>query len=340
LKGNNSQQNPLVSVIVPCRNEEKHIKDCLQSLVKNDYANKEILVIDGQSEDGTRDVVNQLIKEHPIIKLIDNPAKITPRAMNIGIRNSEGSYLMIAGAHTIFPTNYISTLVYYIENIEDASVTGAPLNTKVTNTTLGNSIARVLSNRLGVGNSTFRTGTTKPVEVDTVPYGLFKKEVFQAVGEYNERLIRNQDIELSRRILKSGRKIYLIPDISCDYFIKGSLKFLAKSSYNNGLWNILTMYITRNPSAISLRHLVPLLFLLSLIVPLILAAAFNSLFLYIAIISFGLYTLMVMANSILLLDKKTNFLYITWTHIVLHFSYSLGSLTGLFRIDKLIRCSS
>jgi GT2 family glycosyltransferase len=182
-----------------------------------------------------------------------------------------------------------------------------------------------------VGNSDFRVGTDTPKEVDTVPFGCYKREVFEKYGYYDERLERNQDIELNKRILSGGGKIYLVPDVTCTYYARESLKALAKNNYANGRWNILTAYYTGTLRSLSLRHFVPLLFVLSLILPLLGAPLYPKL-LYIPLISLISYMALVIIISLKLKDSKTDMLHIAAAFIVLHLSYGAGSLMGLIEV--------
>ncbi len=325
-----------VSVVIPCRNEEKYISGCLDSFVKSIFPKEdlEILIVDGKSDDNTINIVNEYSKRYPLIRLITNNLQITPVALNLGIQNANNDYILIASAHSEFPRDYLSVLMYQIEKL-GADGVGGRLNTDVKNKTKKTqSIIKVLSNKFGVGNSMFRIGAKKPILVDTVPFGLYKKEIFYEVGFYREDLIRNHDIEWSKRLLAAGEKIFLIPEASCTYFARETYKELAKNNFKNGFWNILTVYITNKASSLSLRHFIPLAFILSVILPALLS------FIYLPFIAFGIisvlsYLILVLIISIKLNDKTTGIYYLVKAFITLHLSYGLGSLAGLFRIDKL-----
>jgi glycosyltransferase involved in cell wall biosynthesis len=327
---------PVVSVIVPCQNEVKYISDCLESLLNSSYppGKIEIIVIDGMSSDGTREILSEIAKDHPEIRLIDNPKKITPSALNLGIQNSSGELIMIASAHSSFPANYIPELVGKLYEL-DADVTGGTLNTIAKNPTpKALSIVKILSNRFGVGNSMFRIGAGSHQIVDTVPFGIYKKEVFKVSGLYNEKLVRNHDIELSKRILKAKRKIFLVSGVTCNYYARETFTDLALNNFRNGYWNILTVYITKKFSSLSLRHFVPLLFLLSLIIPFFLVSL-SGYFMLIPILTFALYNIFILMVSLKLKSKDSGLTYLVRGFYVLHFSYGFGSLIGLLRIDKL-----
>jgi len=328
-----------VSVIIPCLNEKNNIRNCVESILNNNYSSDllEILVVDGISEDGTRDIIEELCKKNSNVHLIINKERITPVALNLGVLRAKGDYIMIAGAHSWFPTDYISKLVNYL-NKSDASVVGGVLETRVNKINARSlAIAKVLSNKFGVGNSHFRVGSGEILRVDTVPFGLYKRSVFKEVGYYNEKLIRNHDIEFSKRILKKGLKIYLLPDPVCYYYARDNYNDLAINNFQNGLWNILTVYLTKSPGSLSIRHYVPLLFILALLLPAILSLiAFPSLiFLTLAILLFYILTLLFMSFK---LTRKTNlFTNVIWSYIVIHFSYGVGSLVGSLKIHYLLK---
>lgn len=325
-----------LSVVVPCRNEARFISACLDSLLDSDFpkGNIEILVVDGLSDDGTRDIVNKYQLGHSNIKMIDNPEGITPVALNLGVTNASGNLIMIASAHSTFPPAYIPRLVEKLDELKADVVGGGMETIPGSSTPVAMSIAAILSDRVGVGDSRFRTGAAKPLSVDTVPFGIYRSEAFKDAGNYNERLIRNHDIELSKRMIRKGKKIFLIPEIRCAYFARDTFSELARNNYRNGYWNILTLYITGMFSSLSFRHYVPLAFLLSLTLPLAIGTVVPA-FYFIPPLIFILYNLLVIYKSYRLKGSKTGIFLLLQGFYVLHFSYGTGSLAGLFRLDKL-----
>ncbi len=322
-----------ISVIIPIYNEEKYISKCLDSIIESNYdKNKmEVLLVDGGSVDKTVDIIKKYQKKYPFFRLFYNPKKIVPVAMNIGIKEATGEYIIRLDAHSSYPKDYFSKLIYWHKKL-DADNVGGVVITEVKNKTLtSNAIKNVLSDKLGVG-SAFRSGVDEIKEVDTVPFGCYKKEVFDKIGLYDERLVRNQDIELNKRLKKNGGKIYLIPEIKCTYFARETFKDLAKNNFNNGLWNILTAYYTNSLNSLSLRHFIPLLFILSLLFSLLLGF-FNKYFFYLFLIILGLYLSIISIRSFQI-KKETTFFHQLIAFLVLHFSYGIGSLVGIFKILK------
>lgn len=322
--------NSKISVIIPMRNEEKYIGKCLDSILDSDYenGNLEILIIDSISEDKSAEIVCTYQLEFPNIKLFKNKNIFTPFAFNIGISNSTGNYIFIVSAHCEYDNDYFSMLVKYAEKL-DADAVGAVSKTVILNITKTSlAIKEVLSHKFGVGNSYFRIGANSIKEVDAIS-GCYHKSVFKKYGAYNEKLIRNQDIELNKRIKNGGGKLYLIPYTSYSYYVREHFTDLAKNNYSNGFWNMLTAYYTKSFTSLSLRHFIPLLFILSLLVPLITSIVYPS-FIWVAVVSLFSYYLLIISTSAMINFKKRtgNFIHLIICFSVLHLSYGAGSITG------------
>ncbi|MDD3598362.1 glycosyltransferase family 2 protein, partial [Sulfuricurvum sp.] len=264
---------PFISVIIPCRNEERYISRCLESIFQTSYPveRMEILIVDGASEDKTSEIIKTYIHAYPFIKLLTNPKKITPVALNIAIAASKGDYIIRLDAHTYYPPDYFSQLIGESMRLNAENVGCIWITDVLHKTPVSISIRNVLRDPLGVGNALFRIGITETMQVDTVPFGCFRRDVFTKYGLFDERLVRNQDIEFNKRIVRGGGTIYLIAGLSCIYYARESYRELASNNYQNGYWNILTPYYTGTFSSLSLRHFVPLVFVLSLILPILLS---------------------------------------------------------------------
>lgn len=324
----------MLSVIIPIYNEEKYIAKCLDSILEQDFPKEdmELLLCDGMSKDKTREIIFEYQKKYPWIQLLDNPKRIAPCAMNVGIEAAKGDIIMRLDAHASYQPDYFSVLVNGIKRLNADNV-GTVCKTDVLNKTPKTlAIKEVLGNKFGVGDSTFRTGIDKEQEVETVPFGCWRREVFEKYGKYDERLVRNQDIELNKRIVRGGGKIYILPDTYCTYLARETWSALSRNNYGNGKWNILTVYYTKMFSSLSLRHFIPLLFLLSLVIPLLMAFIWWP-FALISVVSLLAYTTLLSAVSIKLsVEKKLNFFYLLITFYVLHLSYGWGSLVGILTL--------
>lgn len=324
----------MLSVICPIYNEEKYIGACIESIIAQDYPkdNLEVIFADGMSTDRTREIVEEYATKYPFIRLIDNPKRIVPPALNAAIDASHGEIIMRLDAHASYQPNYFSAIATALDKY-GADNAGSVCKTDVLNkTSKALAIREVLSHPLGVGNSAFRTGINGVKEVDTVPFGCWRRSVFSRFGNYDERLVRNQDIELNKRIKAGGGKIVIIPDTFCTYFARETFSKLAKNNYGNGKWNILTVYYTHQLKSLSLRHFIPLIFVLSLLLPAI-AGFFWHPLLWISLASLIAYTIVLSVNSAKIAMKKhLNFIYLVEAFFVLHLTYGWGSLIGLVKL--------
>lgn len=256
---------PKVSVIIPARNEEKFIEKCIESFLTCDYPGEliEVIVVDGMSDDRTREIVGEISRRDDRVLLIDNERKITPVAMNLGVKTSKGDYIFFSGAHSEIPSNYITKCIKHAIETGADNVGGVMKTEPRVRSAVGIAISKVLSSPLGVGGAKFRTGVSKPTEVDTVPFGCYKREVFDTIGYFNEKLVRNQDIEFNLRLKRAGGKIILFPDIELTYYSRSTLEELWKNNFGNGFWVIAAKKYAEVPY--STRHLVPLMFVLFLL---------------------------------------------------------------------------
>lgn len=333
------KKTPLISIIIPTLNEEKYIAQCLDSILDTAYAKDkmEVFVVDAVSQDKTRKIVQEYHEKHSFVHLLENLDTDTPVGMNLGINVSKGKYIFILSAHAEYKHDYFVKLVESIAEL-NADCVGGVLVTDVKNKNKKSSaIKEVLMHRFGVGNASFRTGSDKVKLVDTVAFGCYKRDTFEKYGLFNEKLIRNQDIELNKRIINGGGKIYLIPEVTCTYYARDNFMDLAKNNYANGFWNILTAYYTKTLNSLSLRHFIPLLFLLSLIIPLIFSLIIPQV-LWITFFSLVSYLSLVIIISSRLKNNSNSIGYLIISFLTLHFSYGLGSLMGIFSvINKYIK---
>ena len=256
---------PFVSIIIPCRNEERFIGKCLDSIIAQDYTKDkiEILVVDGMSTDNTRGTLKDYIQKNPCVKILDNSKKVTPVAMNMGIKAACGDYILILSSHSHIDPNFVGRNIKNIIENEVDCVGGVMMTLPANDTILAQSIAIALSHPFGVGNAYFRIGSKEPKYVDTVPFGCYKKNVFDKIGLFNEGLIRNQDIEFNLRLKNANGKILLMPDIVSYYHARDSLKSLFIQNFWNGFWVIYSTKFAKVP--FSMRHLIPCVFVSSLI---------------------------------------------------------------------------
>lgn len=318
-----------VSVVVPVYNESKYIDKCINSLLQQDYSQEDMewIFVDGNSTDDTVKRIVSYAGQYPkLIKVLNNPYKTVPYAMNIGIKESKGKYIVRLDAHAVYADDYISKCVNYLSTIEADNV-GGLAETKA-NGFVGNCIAKMLSSKFGVGNSEFRTNG-KNGYVDTVPFGAFRREVFLKFGGYDERLVRNQDNEMNYRIRKNGGKIYLAEDIHLSYYCRDSIKGISDMARKNGMWNVITMKLC--PGAMGIRHFIPLVFVLS-IIGLGLLGIVSKYFWWLLGFELLLYFTLDAIFSLKQVETVKEFFMILILFPTFHISYGIGSLKGIIKL--------
>ena len=324
---------PFVSVIIPFRNEEKFIGKCLDSVLASDYPveKTEILLVDGMSTDHSRAIIGQFTKRFNHIFILDNPKRIFPAAVNTGVKKSRGKLILILGAHAIYHPSYIRKCVAGSLEHDAENVGGVLVTTGLHGGIIGRSVNLVLSSSFGVGNATFRTGAKTVTETDTVFGGCYKKEVFEKIGFLDERLVSSSDIEFNKRLKRSGGKILLLPEIVVNYYTRNTFSSFIRNNFRNGFWAIYPIAFTKH-IPVSLRHFVPLLFLLS-ILGCFLGGIFLPFFLWFLLAELLIYFLGAIVASIssahhdlpCLLTMPLLFLF-------LHLVYGTGSLVAVLKI--------
>lgn len=324
-----------LSVICPIYNEEKYIGQFLDSILQQDFPKNylEILLVDGMSKDKTRDIIAEYSKQYPCLKLVDNPQQTVPYAMNNGIISAQGDIIIRLDAHAEYPSNYFSVLIKNLNELEGAeNVGGVCITLPCNDTPVAVAIAECLSNKFGMGNSYFRVGAKEVMSVDTVPFGCFRKSLFDKIGLYDADMVRNQDDELNGRIIKSGGKIYLLPDVEIKYFARDKISKVRKMFYQYGLYKPLGNKKLGSPATI--RQFFPLLFVFGLIVGLILSIIFPVLLpFYCSII---ILHLLIGAFEGLKSAKKTKswqcIFIMPYIFMNMHISYGVGYIHGLWKL--------
>ena len=317
-----------ISIIIPCLNEKNYIRRCLNSIQQQSYPSHVIttFICDGGSTDGTIEIINDFIKSHTQFSLLYNEKKTTPYALNLGIVNSKADIIIILGAHSELDENFVSNSVLSFDIDNQIMCVGGILENVYENAT-SQIIGAAMSSSFGVGNAHFRTGN-KSGFVDTVAFGAYKKEIFDQVGLFDEELIRNQDDEFNFRITNAGFKIYLNHTIKCNYFVRASFQKLFKQYYQYGYWKV---FVNKKHKTITtVRQLIPLLFVLYLC--LWLTSCVLSIYLFFALASvMALYVGLAFLAAFQKKDGSlVTILGTVYTFFILHISYGLGYLKGIF----------
>lgn len=253
----------VVSVIVPCRNEAKSIHAFLNSLLNQDLEGIpwEVIIADGMSVDGTRDVLLRFSKEHPQIRMIDNPRRIASTGLNACIRAARGDILIRMDVHTEYKSDYIRRCVEVLKQTKAANVGGACV--AVQSGYVGRAIAGAFHSSFAVGGAQWHQ-TDYEGPADTVHLGCWRREVLEQAGCFDETLVRNQDDELNLRLRRAGGTIWQSPRIVSWYHPRSSLGALFRQYFQYGYWKVAVIRKHRLPA--SWRHLVPGSFVLGNIV--------------------------------------------------------------------------
>jgi glycosyltransferase involved in cell wall biosynthesis len=260
---NSSGSIPKVSVIVPCRNEKGRIEKCIRSILLQECQvnDLEVIVVDGMSDDGTREILMSLRTEAPCLRILDNLAYITPRALNIGIQASRGQYIAILGAHAEYAENYLQTCLALLQEHPEAICSGGPIISRGQGL-FGRAVAAAMCHPIGVGDANHRRPNYEGY-AEGACFPMFRREVFEKVGFYDETLIRNQDDEFNYRVACAGGKIFLSPRAGCTYFVREKPSQLFRQYFEYGFWRLAVLRKHHRPAAV--RQMVPPVFMLIMI---------------------------------------------------------------------------
>jgi succinoglycan biosynthesis protein ExoA len=325
----------IVSIIVCCRNEEKYIAQCLDSLINqiNIPGEYEILVIDGDSEDKTREIIFGLMKNIDKIIFYENKTKFKPKAINIGFEKSVGRYIAICDAHTEYAEDYIATLIDLINEHPEADCVGGPI-ISLGNNSFGKATAIAMSSRIGVGNPKHRFSEYEGY-AEMACFPLFNREVLTKVGIYDERFIINHDDEYCFRIRKSGGKIYLSPKAKSFYYVRNKISELFYQYYTYGFWQI--AFLKKHKEPIALRQLVPITFYLGVGILGISGITFHNLWMSIFAPIIYLLTLTIFAFPVIIKKGFVIGSIFPLSVMILHSSYALGFFNGIFYFNFIKR---
>jgi glycosyltransferase involved in cell wall biosynthesis len=328
----------LVSVILPVRNEAAFIERNLAALAAQTYpkAALEVLVVDGQSDDGTPARVDAFAAAHGglAVRRLDNPQRSMPAGFNVGLAASRGEVVIVVGGHCTLAPDYVARCVEALART-GADCVGGLIET-VGETAAAQAIAAAQSSPFGVGGATFRMADAQPGYVDTVAFGAYRREVFGRIGGLDEELVRNQDDEFNFRLTQAGGKIWLDPAIRATYYSRSSLRKLWTQYYDYGLYKV--RVIQKRGAVPSWRHLAPGSFVLATALGLgLYALTRRKLFLaplvaYTAAnLAFSLATGLAQPPQGKRPAGRGILPYLPWAFAILHFAYGLGFLAGLWR---------
>jgi GT2 family glycosyltransferase len=314
-----------VSVVIPCRNEEKNIRGCVESILSSNYSNMEIVVVDGMSDDGTREILDQLSKEYSNVQYVDNPHQLTPYAFNIGCKAASGFYVQIVGSRNTLDPNYIPLLVKALEENPEIGCVGGDYQ-HVYDTNFSRYITYAMESKFGVGSSNYRT-KKESAYVDTVGIPMYRKSIFDEVGYFDERLTRNQDDDFNFRVTQAGYKIYYVFEAKTQYYVRGSLNKLFKQFSQYGYFKVFVN--KKHKTVTTLRQLVPVIFLLFLTLGLLFSIIIPK-FLLLYFLGIMLYFFVGMLSSLSFTKKPVEVILTQLSAFVMHIGYGWGYLKGIF----------
>jgi succinoglycan biosynthesis protein ExoA len=325
-------KSPLdISVVVPVRNEARFIAETVARLRRQDGADGaftyEVHFVDGLSDDGTFSVLKEQTQDWPDAHVHTNPARITPVAFNIGIRQARGRYVAILGAHVEIADDYLLSCLRTMAATEADNV-GGPWRAKGCGY-IGEAIALAFQSPFSNGGAKSHNCSYEG-PLDSVWGGFFDRRVFEKIGLFDESLVRNQDDELNLRLVKSGGLVWQSPDISYTYICRDSIPLLFKQYFQYGFWKVRVIQKHRLPA--SIRHLVPGGFVATVGV-----LGAGSIFLPLARIGLATviaaYMIALLAVSVMIAKRKANWRSIPPLPGVLatfHLAYGLGFLSGVW----------
>ena len=243
-----------VSVLVPVLNEEAHLAEALAAMQGQDFKGQiEFLLIDGGSSDRTRDLVTAAARTDPRIRLLTNPARRTPQALNIGLREARGEFIARMDAHTNYPPRYLADGVDRLRRGDVAWVAGPQL--AAGDGKWSRRVAIALASRLGTGGASFRLNQSAERETDTGFTGVWRRSLLEHLGGWDEGWPTNQDAELAARVRKDGGRIVCVPEMAAIYIPRNSLRALARQYWQYGTYRAKTS--RRHPESLRRSNLLP-----------------------------------------------------------------------------------
>ncbi len=323
-----------LTVVIPCRNEVGYIKECINAIYACDLpidTNLNVMIVDGMSNDGTRELIKEIMANFEGLHLVNNQKQLTPFAFNLGIyTGGEADFVQIVGARHILSPNYLLNAIKHLnENPNTWCVGGRIINEYLDDTS--EVIAKAMQTSFGMGMGNFRT-LSKSGFTDTVTSPMYRYDVFNQVGFFDEELIRNQDDEFNFRITNQGKLIYYDHDISLKYYVRGSFTGLWRQFFQYGYWKV---YVNKKHRTVTTsRQLIPPLFVLYLLT-LPITLLFGWIITLIACVPLVLYTTLLVYFSVKSASSLLEVFKLMKAYLFVHFSYGLGYIKGMIEFVML-----
>jgi len=319
---------PMVSIVVPCRNEKDHIEVCVRSILAQlpPTGGFEVIIADGISEDGTYEILQHLARQNDRVRVVQNPKGYVSSGLNLAIQAARGKIIMRMDAHTEYAPDYMCQCLEVLQKTGTDNV-GGPARTKGAGY-IQAAICAAYHSAFCVGGARFHNIQYEGL-VDTVTYGCWPVEVFNRIGYFDEELIRNQDDEFNLRLTRAGGKIWQSPNIKSWYKPRASLSSLFEQYRQYGYWKVRVIQKHKVPA--SIRHVVPtsflaLLLLIAFLTPWSSLAAWSWLGLV------GSYSFVSVGMALLVATpvRLSLFPILPIVFACYHFGYGLGFLCGIW----------
>jgi glycosyltransferase involved in cell wall biosynthesis len=326
----------LASIVVACRNERAHIASFLDSLLAQDLEEGtwEAIIADGESEDGTREIIQEYGRRFPAVRLVDNPGRFASSGLNAAIRAARGDVILRMDAHTVYAAAYCRRCIETLARTGAANV-GGPARTRAVGTR-ARAVAAAYHSRFSTGGARFHDPDYEGW-VDTLPYGCWRKATLVALGGFDESLVRNQDDELNLRTIRAGGHLWQTPEIESWYYPRSTLRQLFRQYFQYGFWKVAVIRKHRLPA--SWRHLVPVVFvagqaLLLAALAVTAIAGSREQFRAVCFVSLGALSAYATANLLASILTARRYGWATLPHLpavfaAYHYSYGLGFAAGL-----------
>lgn len=318
--------NVFISIIVACRNEERYIEKCIDSLLRQSLilGNIEILIIDGESSDRTYSIIKQLSLKDSRIRIFRNNRSTKVFAVNIGFKEAKGEFIAICDAHAEYDSYYLSECLKVLESDSSVSCVSGPIRSKG-ETNFGKAVAIAMSNRIGVGSSAHRNPCYNGF-CDTVIFPLFRRELLNKIGLYDEYFEINHDDDYCYRIIKTGGKLFINSSAKCTYYVRNDPFSLFSQFFQYGYWQL--AFYMKHKVLRSIRQYVPISFLLLAITSLIISIYEGNLWFFLTIPMIYSTIILIYSFIELLANELKIIKNLPAVLVILHISYAIGFVIG------------
>jgi succinoglycan biosynthesis protein ExoA len=330
-----SPERPLVSVILAIFNEARSIEKCITSLLGQETPDfdLEILALDGDSQDGTREILDRISATERRVRVVTNKKRKTPFAFNLGLQHAKGKYVCIFGAHTQYQKNYIAVCLRELIAHEAAGCGGRVITQPANGTLQARLVTWAVGHPFGSSRKSFRTQSEG--FVDTVNYPVMLRKALIEVGGYDKELTRNQDNDTNQKLRAKGYKLFCTWKTQCFYHPQGAVADLLTYASRNGYWNVITL--KKNRASMAAHHFIPFLFLMGLLTTLLLAVAGVllpppyhrvALLPFVALIGLHLGVGLTAAVQVAVQERSWAALWLPLIFLSFHVAYGYGTLSG------------